>query len=303
MAQRIILPNVGACAVLTIDPLATLDSEVREDAEAVAACKRLVTKKYAVLVADRLSLYAPNAAYNPCIVNFLLQGEPAAFPERGIEPSMSLPMCPMTMHPHPSSREPMQASQPLPWNDCYITSFSFADVRSPTAFTEEPVMYMFERKEMHRLDRLLSKDVEKAKAARLAQGSVSFPPPSSATINNPNGKRPVPKGVVTATFTHDLSTMEELTDPSDYFREVEAIARIEEEAWPRIAKAKARATQEAATEAARIDAQVYDDHTVKLLVEHETSRARTSRVASKMKTIARNIGRRIFRVMHLDGSQ
>ncbi|KAJ7187317.1 hypothetical protein C8R46DRAFT_850332, partial [Mycena filopes] len=110
------------------------------DPEAVAACKNLVTKKYAVLVADRLSLYAPNAAYNPCVIHFLLQGEPAAFPERCIEPSMSLPISPMTMESHPSSREPLEASRPLPWNDCYITPFSFADVRSPTAFTEEPIM-------------------------------------------------------------------------------------------------------------------------------------------------------------------
>ncbi|KAJ7187307.1 hypothetical protein C8R46DRAFT_1274729 [Mycena filopes] len=223
---RTILPTVGACAVLTIDPVATLDAEVREDAEAVAACKKLVTKKYAVLVADRLSFYAPNAAYNPCVVNFLLQGEPSAFPDRCIEPSMSLPIFPMTMQSHLSSREPMKASRPLPWNDCYTTSFSFADVRSRTAFTEEPIMYMFPDEEMSRHDHLLTEDVERVRRARRAQGSVSFPTPSSATINNPNGKRPVPKGVVTVTFTHDLSTMEELTDPADYFKEVEAIARL-----------------------------------------------------------------------------
>ncbi|KAJ7187316.1 hypothetical protein C8R46DRAFT_1025190 [Mycena filopes] len=145
---------------------------------------------------------------------------------------MSLPFCPMTMESHPSSREPMKASQPLPWNDCYITSFSFANVRSPTAFTEEPIVYMFESEDMNTLDWLLSKDVERAKAARRAQGSVSFPTPSSATINNPNGKRPVPKGVVTATFTHDLSTMKELTDPADYFKEVEAIAGLASSSSP-----------------------------------------------------------------------
>jgi hypothetical protein len=47
---RTILPSIGACVVLTIDPVASLDPEILEDSEAIEACKKLVNKKYVVLV-------------------------------------------------------------------------------------------------------------------------------------------------------------------------------------------------------------------------------------------------------------
>lgn len=47
---RRILPTVGACVVFSLDPVDSLDPDVQKDVEAVAACKKLVTKKYVGLV-------------------------------------------------------------------------------------------------------------------------------------------------------------------------------------------------------------------------------------------------------------
>ncbi|KAJ7151932.1 hypothetical protein C8R46DRAFT_913407 [Mycena filopes] len=158
---REILPASGACVVFTIDPVASLDPEVQEDSEAIAACKRLESKKY-VGIADRQTLYQPWEPYNPCFVRFLLRGDPLTSEENCIEPTMSVPISPVT-GPHLSARDPIKASKPLPWNDCYVTCYSYATVRSPTELTEKPIDCEIGLEELIRLDRLLSQDVERKK--------------------------------------------------------------------------------------------------------------------------------------------
>jgi hypothetical protein len=46
------LPTVSACAVFTIDPVASLNPETQKDPEAIAACKRLMNKKYVVFISE-----------------------------------------------------------------------------------------------------------------------------------------------------------------------------------------------------------------------------------------------------------
>ncbi|KAJ7637296.1 hypothetical protein DFH06DRAFT_942162, partial [Mycena polygramma] len=117
--------------VFSIDPVASLDADVIDDPEAVAACNRLVNKEY-VALADREGFYQPWEAYNICTVELVLQGEPRSSPEHGMEPSMSMPIVPVTIQNHPFGRAPLRPSNPLPWNDCYISSFFCVTVRSRT---------------------------------------------------------------------------------------------------------------------------------------------------------------------------
>ncbi|KAJ6505859.1 hypothetical protein C8R47DRAFT_1209804 [Mycena vitilis] len=350
MARKI-LPTSGACAVLTIDPIASLNAETREDPEAVAACKKLMSKKYAVVV-DRPHLYMHWELYNKCVVNFVLRGVPPAIPHKCIKPSMSIPILPVTNEAHPSSRDPLKPSTPLPWSDCYITGFSFARVRSPTLFTEEAIEHVFDADEVSRAHRFLRADVqtkrralaekeyEEAQRAQSAMPPVSgderdlgpaptaesappnagIPPAdpnympghqgkdegndddrssSSSEVSAPASVKRPPQGLVVVNFTHDLSTMEELSNPDDFFREVEAIERIEEEAWPRVARAQAQAREDARRAAANKDAAAYDDLTVDLLIERETLKSRIYRFASKAKKECRNIAQRIVRLVRL----
>ncbi|KAJ7460108.1 hypothetical protein B0H11DRAFT_2058875, partial [Mycena galericulata] len=82
--------------------------------------------------------------------------------------------------------------------------------------------------------------------------------------------------MITVNFTHDLSTVKELNHPSGFFKEVEAIVRIQQEAWPRIAEAKARAIKAAAEMNS-----AYDKPTLDLLVARP--RGGISRFVSKLK--------------------
>ncbi|KAJ7487887.1 hypothetical protein FB451DRAFT_1126282 [Mycena latifolia] len=147
---------MGAFVVLIIDPIASLDSETLEDPEAVAACKKLASKQYVALAEVTREPFSP---YNSCTLELVLQGEPKSSPDKCMEPSMSVPIVPMTMDPedrsHPSSRISLKPSNPLPWNDCYLSCFFVAKVRSPTVFTEAPIDGILDRKELRRRDALL----------------------------------------------------------------------------------------------------------------------------------------------------
>ncbi|KAJ7637297.1 hypothetical protein DFH06DRAFT_653715 [Mycena polygramma] len=71
--------------------------------------------------------------------------------------------------------------------------------------------------------------------------------------------------MVTVHFSHDLSTVKQLYPPEDYFEEVKAIKRIEDES--RIRKALAiKLAQDRDTAA-------YDDRTIDLLIEKSTEAA------------------------------
>ncbi|KAJ6484440.1 hypothetical protein C8R47DRAFT_1017246, partial [Mycena vitilis] len=158
--KRETLPSIGACAVFTIDPGASLDPEIQKDAEAIAACNRLVNKKYVALV-DQAGFYQPWEPYNTYTVHFLVQGEPPTFPDRCIDPSMSVPLAPMAKESHPSSRDPLKLSKPLPWSDCYITCYTYAHVRTPTIVTETPIPHQLVDEEWRKHDRFLAADVQK----------------------------------------------------------------------------------------------------------------------------------------------
>ncbi|KAJ7096621.1 hypothetical protein B0H15DRAFT_1019647 [Mycena belliarum] len=347
---RVILPKLGACVVLTIDPIASLDPETLEDPEAVAACKKLVSKQYVGFVRDRVGLYSPWDPYNSCVVEFLLQGEPQGYPSRFMAPRMSIPILPVAGEPHPSSRSPLKTSNPLPWPGCYVSPFWAVRVRSPTLFTEDPVDCMLDKAELMRHLEWLRDDfaeyrasvkaaeranndhagstnlstavgnAEDAKPSSPARGILansadlesvlpvpeaeSHTPLPAASTNVMNSldemfdflsSSPNSQQAITANFSHDLSTVKELNDPADYCREVSAIARIQEEAKPRLAKARALAIKEAA----RLNAD-YDERTVDMLLARFPPRgpfSRVSHLASKVKKRAAKLARPVLRLL------
>ncbi|KAJ7152623.1 hypothetical protein C8R43DRAFT_923753 [Mycena crocata] len=297
---RKILPTLGACVVLTIDPIASLDPELLEDHEAIEACKSLVSKKYVALMARRTGLFQPSEPYNTCQVEFILQGRPRDFPERCIEPSMSIPIVPVTSDTHPSSRIPMEPSTPLPWNDCYVSTFWAVMVRCRTLWTEDPIDCRFSIDELHRHNGFLIADLARQRAlceetGRIAdRASPTANPHSVRAIDSTQAvdrlsEDPSPKPIITVNFSHALSTVNELNDPADYYKEVEALAKIQEEAWRRIAEARARAIKAAAA----VDAELYDEKTLNLLVERPTKR-QAAGILSKSRKTGKSVVRRLI---------
>ncbi|KAJ7129073.1 hypothetical protein C8R46DRAFT_925742 [Mycena filopes] len=278
--ERKILPALGAFVVFTIDPIASLDLDLRTDAETIAACKELVNKKY-VALAERDGLFKPWEAYNECTLEFVLRGEPRSSDDAFMEASMSIPIVPMTRDEHPSGRTPLKPSNPLPWTDCYISSFFCVTVRSPTLYTEEPIDCVLDLQELGRRSRFVGADVARsydleyqAKVARrkaavktaisesTARLNLDNPRSSSASSLNSTSHEsgesdsdasssisteesadsdesdsieeasearssgfPAPQRMITVTYSHNLSTVDEINPPEDYYKEVEALAR------------------------------------------------------------------------------
>ncbi|KAJ7096598.1 hypothetical protein B0H15DRAFT_825696 [Mycena belliarum] len=187
-----ILPAVGACVVFTIDPVASLDPETLEDSEAVKACMALANKPYVGVVAERMGIYQPWNPDNGCMIGFLLQGRPKSIPSKSIESSMSIPIAPMTIRDHPSSRNPLNPTNPLPWNDCYLSTFWSAKVLSPTLMTETPIACKLTSDEKRQLDRFLEADLERHDilAAALPSGFCSAD--SGDAAKEPGAPHPAP---------------------------------------------------------------------------------------------------------------
>ncbi|KAJ7274853.1 hypothetical protein C8J57DRAFT_1312914 [Mycena rebaudengoi] len=124
-SERLMLPTVGAWAVLFIDPVASL--EHLEDPEATLAAANLANENYVVYIMENNKLFNPTNSHHEHRVSFLLTGDPSELPEQFIDSSMILPILPTDGHLSP--REPLRPSKPLPWPNCYLSSFIRADIR------------------------------------------------------------------------------------------------------------------------------------------------------------------------------
>ncbi|KAK7019131.1 hypothetical protein R3P38DRAFT_3200435 [Favolaschia claudopus] len=300
---RYFLPELGAWAVLTIDPVASLSVGAREVPEAVEACKRMVNKPYVALVDHNHALYLPWEPYNSYSLRFLQQGDPYSVREEFIEPYMSVPVLPVTKETHISGRPPLQSSKALPWSDCFLSISADSVVRSPSVWGSGPALWKIDRAERRRIRESMRDDIvdarNKRNAAMAAEeelevgavdpSTVPLTPPAIAdgtateaevpslhypTRSDTGGqpsvyassrdsesyydesdsdgeapsederggahsedKEPLDlvehfffnrlheKAMTTVRFTHDLSTVTELNDARDYYKEVEAIKR------------------------------------------------------------------------------
>ncbi|KAK7046564.1 hypothetical protein R3P38DRAFT_2874469, partial [Favolaschia claudopus] len=347
---RYFLPELGAWAVLTIDPVASLSAGAREVPEAVEACERMVNKPYVALVEDNDALYLPWEPYNSYGLRFLQQGAPYPVSEDSIEPYMSVPVLPVTSETHISGRPPLRSSQPLPWSDCFLSISADSVARSPSVWGSGPALWKIDRAERRRIRELWTDDildardkknaalmgtekelevpavdhsteplVSAANADEAAVGAANEAPSlhsHSDTGGQPSvyassgdsepyddesdsdgegprdderggsqeddnepldlvelvfSNRLHEKAMTTVRFTHDLLTVTELNDPRDYYKEVEAIKRIEQEAAPRIEECRALRLRNEIKRAKEADAAVYDEPTIDRLFERPSA--------------------------------
>ncbi|EEB89994.1 hypothetical protein MPER_11858 [Moniliophthora perniciosa FA553] len=134
----VILPSPEHFVVVQLDPV---ESVAHLDIpELTEACRKLKNKKYLAFVADRDGLFWPDIPYYGYTFYFLHQGlKHEDEDQQPIDPEMCTPVLPNTTHP--LGRAPVDPGQPLPWNDCYISSNFSTFARSRTVVLEkEPPM-------------------------------------------------------------------------------------------------------------------------------------------------------------------
>ncbi|KIM90192.1 hypothetical protein PILCRDRAFT_1549 [Piloderma croceum F 1598] len=122
----VMFPLVTTYVVFSIDPVATLAS--LDDPEVTVATSRLHPKKYVGFVRNTASAHNADAEFMAYKIELLRQGPTPELKERFIESDMCVPVLPNTAQ-HPLNRPPLRPTIPLPWADCYHSSFDTVTVR------------------------------------------------------------------------------------------------------------------------------------------------------------------------------
>ncbi|KAJ7059799.1 hypothetical protein C8F01DRAFT_1370643 [Mycena amicta] len=260
------VPQIGTFAVLTIDPVASV--EYLDDGEATAASSKLVCKDYIVLYREWGHFQSPGCISKRKALT-CYAGNSSDVPERCIEASMSIPIFPQScsVSDHPSGREPLRTTGiQFPWTDCYVTTFVFVTVRCANIRAVDPVIFD-----------------ETAAAAQSVAADINGDSESIAeqVLDNDDMvaifrgllASEVEETLITVTFTHNILRVKEFNDARGYYDEVDKIAEI--------VKASEARKEAAKLAAAQNDATRYDEKTAELLHGHQAFPAQEAHPNSK----------------------
>ncbi|KAF7300619.1 hypothetical protein HMN09_00947100 [Mycena chlorophos] len=133
--RRGFVPEAGAFALMTLDPIASL--EYLNDPEAIEAGQKLECKDYAVYVTGARQLLNPAAKYREERIHFILPSLPADDRSQHLDASMSMPIFPATHHP--TGRAPLRPSGSFEWPwPSYVSAFIKTIVRCANVVTVDP---------------------------------------------------------------------------------------------------------------------------------------------------------------------
>ncbi|KDQ51758.1 hypothetical protein JAAARDRAFT_40784 [Jaapia argillacea MUCL 33604] len=120
-------PRIHSMVVFSINPTATIDSLFGEDVSEALDPDSLPRRTYAGFVQEMHGLPLRDDPYTECRIYFLTQGLPSPSADGVRDSSMCVPLWPTTEHP--SGRKPIKLREPLPWDNCYLHSTLYVDVR------------------------------------------------------------------------------------------------------------------------------------------------------------------------------
>ncbi|KAL1713846.1 hypothetical protein EV715DRAFT_170775, partial [Schizophyllum commune] len=178
-------PVPGSYAVLSLDLAASLKN--LHDPVVSQECQKITCGKYIACLTEARPLLtaamqisnmaAMGMRYCPYRVDFVVEGLPPDDPERLFPHTMSIPILPNSLHP--LRRRPIQATPPLPWDNCYHAVHYHTEVRCAMGTSQERPRSYFSLAEARVLDRYILNDDSHAFAqeqARDAGSGASFPP-------------------------------------------------------------------------------------------------------------------------------
>ncbi|KAF7317552.1 hypothetical protein MKEN_00842100 [Mycena kentingensis (nom. inval.)] len=285
------VPQQGVFAVLTIDPVASL--EYLNDVEAIEACRDLETKDYVVYVPGTSELRHTDVAFREEDVEFVIPNPIHDVPGRGLDASMCVPIFPETRHP--TGRAPLKPLGTFPWPNCYLSPFVSSTVRTATVLAVDPILCRLDLEAMVDHEGTNDEDLARYREAmgcdtiittRAPTPSVRSSSSSASVVESDTGSeaedpdeffnfildlfathKEAPEDMITVNFTHDLTRVKELNNPVDFFVECQKINAIVEAS---IARRKAKVDESAAEFDARTAA-----------VQAELRRGRGLRVAKR----------------------
>ncbi|KAL0958514.1 hypothetical protein HGRIS_000656 [Hohenbuehelia grisea] len=186
------MPEHGDYVVFYIDFIASV--MFLEDEEAFAAARELAksTCKYVGFVDGLCGIPRPIRLGNPCDVNLLFHGLPTidhlGNDKLCASPALSFPVFPNEVHP--LSRMAVKPEPPLPWKDCYHSSFGDAQCRLSSNGKDRIQVTTLDKSFRRMLRRECTRDLESAEELYVAAAVPLPPTPISPSASLPAGDLP-----------------------------------------------------------------------------------------------------------------
>ncbi|KIM90189.1 hypothetical protein PILCRDRAFT_811913 [Piloderma croceum F 1598] len=264
-------PLVATYVVFSIDPVATLAA--LDDPEVTAAASSLNPKKYVGYVRNTAGAHNVEAEFTAYQIDLLRQGPTPKSSEDFVESDMCVAVLPNTTG-YPLDRPPLQPTTPLPWPDCYHSSFDNTIVRVATRRAPLAEAVQLPSEEMRRqiyyqvIDQTRVHNLRKAH--RITHTDLVGPNAPSHQANlleeqhtsSKDQAKPVedvpaeveadsdamhedirnivaimdetpPSTMPVALMTYDLSTVETVSDPQEFFDECMVLEQLERDHYAR----------------------------------------------------------------------
>ncbi|KZP23961.1 hypothetical protein FIBSPDRAFT_822701 [Athelia psychrophila] len=240
-------PARSSYVTIKLDPVKSVASV--EDEEATSAAEKLSAKTYVGFVVGRRDGHdiepIPIQAFQ---VRMLRPGLPRARPEEFFTSDMCIPVFPNTDHP---SRAPLQPIPAIPWANAYHAAFDRVILRVGAALADEALATFLCKEERMRLALACALDYER-QSDFIDKALAGDSPTSSGSV--PSGAEEYATVVVTqglrdktpwVHMSYDLTDVQELYDPQDFFQEIEIVQQLLKDARKRQAEKLAQAIEKA----------------------------------------------------------
>ncbi|KAJ7146163.1 hypothetical protein C8R44DRAFT_756752 [Mycena epipterygia] len=249
-----LVPKPAAFVVIRIDPVATLES--LNDPIATAAAGNMSSKKYVAYVSKAINVFDVRAPHHTYAIQLTSPRIPEPCEADGISADMYTPVFPATAHP--LGREPLRPKKALPWA-CYQPSFMRSIVRVPVQLADDAAAASLDSGDaIHHRRILAGEDLRRSvslhsstpEAKTDGLGYVNFSDLDEYTgefacpievdrayedkyyVDTVEASQP-PNTMIVVDVSYDLSEVDELPDPLEFFEEKRRLKQLEAESKAR----------------------------------------------------------------------
>ncbi|KAJ7153427.1 hypothetical protein C8R43DRAFT_445453 [Mycena crocata] len=250
-----LVPAPAAFVVFTIDPVATVAA--LNDPVATAAARKMTMRKYVGYVSKTINCFNWDAPYHTYSIQLISPTIPEPCLDDGITKEMYTPILPVTTHP--LGRAPLRPKQALPWATSYQPSFMRTVVRVPVKVGDDADAVFLDSSDVIRHRRLLAlEDAQRQDLLRSSScaastsrsGYVNFSDLDEYTgdlvslidvegayedryyADTVEASRP-PDTMIVVSTSYNLSKVEDLMNPIEFFEEKRRLKQLEAESKAR----------------------------------------------------------------------
>ncbi|KAF7985802.1 hypothetical protein HWV62_445 [Athelia sp. TMB] len=215
-----LFPAIGTYVVFSIDAEMTLAA--MHDEHVAEVTKKMENKAFVGYIAAPDRIINHDSEFQSFRVEILREGFPPRVEDLGIESDMCVPVWPTINHP--LSRAPLRTvnDKPLPWTNCYHSSFTSIIVRVPTAYASDEGAFRLSPGEIARHSTIRDEDQTRAYDLCMARNPISS---AAEASEDPSQPKPQDGGSSRYNSQHSLPEESLADDEHDSAKSAEEFAQ------------------------------------------------------------------------------